>query len=249
MLIPSARHTPKDLELWTAHEAADIEHGERLDAKIQRSLDAVRRFAEQPCYAGVSWGKDSLVLAHLVAISGMEIPVVWFRVEPIKNPDCEFVRDAFLNTHPLNYCEIERWCSRDESGWHASGTMESAAAEAVQTFGPRRILGIRADESGERRLTCLVNGVSSVNSCRPLAWWTAQDIMGYLARFDLPVHPAYAMLGGGRYDRWQLRVASLGGRRGDGMGRAEWEQEYYGDVIRRLSVALNAGDKNRKTGK
>lgn len=236
MLIESHRHTQADLDLWKEYEASDATHGMTLDSKIETSLLTIRRFAEERCYAGVSWGKDSTVLAHLIAISGCQIPTVWFRVEPIKSPECCEVRDVFLGTWDLNYFEIERWCVHDTDGWHASGTLESAAAEAVRTFGPRRILGIRADESGARRLTCLVNGVSSVNSCRPLAWWTAQDVMGYLARFDLPVHPAYAMLGGGRYDRWQLRVASLGGRRGDGIGRAEWEKEYYGDVLRRLET-------------
>lgn len=234
MLIPSHRHTAADLELWAAYEAADRVHGANLDAKIEHALNVVRRFAEQPCYAGVSWGKDSVVLAHLIAISGMQIPCVWFRVEPICNPDCARVADEFLQRWQLQYGVITRVCEHDQNGWHASGTLESAAQEAEQRWGIRRILGIRADESGVRRLTCLRNGEDSVSSCRPLAWWTAKDVMGYLARFDLPTHPAYAMLGGGRYDRWWLRVASLGGRRGDGMGRAEWEREYYGDVLRRL---------------
>jgi len=234
MLIPSHRHTAADLELWAAYEAADRVHGANLDAKIEHALNVVRRFAEQPCYAGVSWGKDSVVLAHLIAISGMQIPCVWFRVEPICNPDCARVANEFLQRWQLQYGVITRVCEHDQNGWHATGTLESAAQEAEQRWGIRRILGIRADESGVRRLTCLRNGEDSVNSCRPLAWWTAQDVMGYLARFDLPTHPVYAMLGGGRYDRWWLRVASLGGRRGDGMGRAEWEREYYGDVLRRL---------------
>jgi phosphoadenosine phosphosulfate reductase len=237
MLIPSHRHTAEDLRLWREHERADRQHASRLDAKIERAIDTVRHFASEPCYAGISWGKDSVVLAHLIAISGMQIPTVWFRVEPIKNPGCEAVRDAFLQVWTLNYCEIERWCTWD-NGWHASGTLESAAAEAEQAFGVRRILGIRGDESNVRRLTCLRNGEASENSCRPLAWWTAQDVMGYLTRFDLPIHPVYAMLGGGRYDRKWLRVASLGGRRGDGIGRQQWEREYYGDCLRRIEAGL-----------
>ena len=43
-------------------------------------------------------------------------------------------------------------------------------------------------------------------------------------------------LPGGRFPRDRIRVASLSGRRGDGMGRAEWEREYYGDVLRRLAT-------------
>ena len=238
MLIPSGRHTPEDLRLWAEYEQADRFHAATLDAKIKRSLKVIREFASRRCYAGVSWGKDSLVLAHLIAISGFRVPLIWIRVEPIKNPECGQVRDVFLRDWPCEYHEVEQWCAHDGDGWHASGTIEAGRAECEEMYGPRRILGIRADESGERRLTCIVNGESSINSCRPLAWWTAQDVMAYLADYELPVHPAYAMLGGGRYDRQWLRVASLGGRRGDGMGRAEWEREYYGDVLNRIAAGL-----------
>ena len=235
MLIHSPRHTAEDLELWRDYEAADLAHGKTLMSKADRSMEAIEDFvATGGVYAGISWGKDSTVLAHLIYSTGLQVPQAWFRVEPIRSPECTDVRDNFLSRFAIDYHEIVRWCSRDAKGWHASGTLESAAKEAELTFGRRRILGIRADESGDRKMTCLVNGVSSANSCRPLAWWTSRDIMGYLATFDLPVHPAYAMLGGGRYDRDHLRVASIGGIRGRGIGRDEWEREYYGDVLRRL---------------
>lgn len=61
-------------------------------------------------------------------------------------------------------------------------------------------------------------------------------MFAYLHRFDLPVHPAYAMSRGGLWDRDRIRVASLGGRRGEGMGRAEWERAYYGRELTRLEA-------------
>ena len=73
----------------------------------------------------------------------------------------------------------------------------------------------------------------------PAGLVSAADVFAYLASRQLPVHPAYAMLGGGRYQRDRIRVSSLGGRRGDGMGRAEWEREYYGDILRRLEARAN----------
>ncbi len=233
-LIPSERHTEADLMVWAEYERADLVHD--LAAKVDRSLQTIAEFDTGNCYAGVSWGKDSTVLAHLIATSKLSIPVVWHRIEPIKSPECEAVRDHFLRQWPLHYHEITRWCVRGQNCWHATGTLESAAAEAETRFGKRRILGIRADESRERRLTCLINGTSSKLSCRPLAWWSVQDIFSYLAQHDLPIHPAYAMLGGGRYEREWVRVASLGGERGRGMHRGVWEQEYYGDVLNRLGA-------------
>ena len=56
----------------------------------------------------------------------------------------------------------------------------------------------------------------------------------YLAQHDLPVHPVYAMSMGGVIDRSKLRVASLRGRSGTGMGRREWEDLYYPEFMKWL---------------
>lgn len=243
MLIPSHRHTAADLKLWAELEHADKVHGQskQLAKKAYGAVMDIGRFVKAgPCYASVSWGKDSVVLADLVLracrVYGITVPLVWVRVEPIANPDCAAVRDAFLSARPeLEYHEIERRCSRDEDGWHATGTLESGFTEAAERFGTKRyISGVRADESGVRKISAKMRGTVRANNCAPLSWWTFTDIMGWLAYRQLPVHPVYAMLGGGRWPREQNRVASLGGKRGDNFGRAEWEREMYGDVLRRL---------------
>lgn len=237
MLIPSHRHTEADLRLWQEYEAADAAMGRRLSLakRASAALQAIEKFAASPCYCAVSWGKDSVVVADLVCRASrafnLRIPLVWVRVEPIANPDCESVRDAFLNIHDVPYQEIIEWCERDNDGWHATGTLSRGFKHAPCG---RYISGIRADESGTRTLLARTSGISTANTCRPLTWWSAADVFAYLAAKELPVHPAYAMTGGGRFPREGLRVASLGGRRGDGMGRTEWEREYYGDVLRRL---------------
>ncbi len=243
MLIPSERHKPADLELWAEMERADRVHASHsvFRHKVERALEDIQQFTragKPPCYAGVSWGKDSTVLAHLIArcLSPRRdlIPVVWIKVEPIFNPDCRLVEDAFLEAHYIDYHCITTHCCRDLLGWHATGTLEQGFAEAVRRFGGRHISGVRAEESGERKLRGRKWGVATRRTLAPLIWWSAQDVYAYLAVHQLPVHPAYAMLGGGRWERDRLRVASLGGRRGDGRGRAEWEQEYYGDVLNAL---------------
>lgn len=236
MLIQSPRVTKADLALWHEYFEADLVHGRTLDEKIEKAIADIRDFATKPCYGSVSWGKDSTVLAHLLAISGYRIPLVWVKVEPIANPDCAFVRDRFNFRWQPTYTEIVVRCRKDESGYHASGTLEAGFRTAEGEFGHRKITGIRADESTERWLARHTHGAMTEGNCKPLSDWTVQDVFGYLARFDLPIHPVYAMLGGGRYDREWLRVASLGGRRGDGHGRAEWEKEYYGDVLARMQI-------------
>lgn len=243
MLLASERHSRADLAVWEEQEAADQIHGSTPRAATRRAY-AVKTIADfvicGPCYASVSWGKDSLVLAHLVRLAAPRTPLVWVRVEPIANPDCVLVRDAFLAAFPGPYEEIEVRCERDANGWHATGTLEHGFQEAVRRFGRRYINGVRADESGIRKLMMRRLGLVGLHTCRPLGWWSAQDVYGHLAHHELPIHPSYAMCGGGRWPREHLRVSSLGGRRGDQFGRNEWEREYYGDVLRRLEATYVA---------
>jgi len=240
MLIRTARHTAADLALWESLEDADILRQDvaAYRARYAEALHAIAAFTSAgECYAGISWGKDSTVLAHLIQCVAPDTPLAWTRVEPIANPDCVLVRDAFLRLHPhANYHEITEWCEWRDGEWHATGTLESGIAKCRERWGERTILGIRAEESTQRGFRIWRHGLSTDRSCDPLGRWRIEDVMTCLAIEGLPVHPAYAMLGGGRWPREQLRVSSLGGRRGDGLGRAEWEREYYGDVVRRLAM-------------
>lgn len=239
MLIPSPRHTLADLRLWAELERSDRAHARsmRLHRKVGQSIAAIRRFVSAgTCYAGISFGKDSVVLAGLIREAGVRVPLAWIRVEPIANPDCVRVRDVLIDPSD-DYREVVEHCLHDAGGWHAAGTLERGARRVAETVGTARcLLGIRANESSARRLSAFAHGEQTDMRCRPLLWWDGADVFGYLYSRGLPVHPAYAMLGGGRWERERLRVASLGGRRGDGMGRAEWEREYYGDVLARLAA-------------
>lgn len=244
MLIPSPKHTEADLELWRELEEADRVHAQAIGRRVGESIAAIREFVSRgPCYAGVSWGKDSVVVADLIQRVTPHVPLCWVRVEPIKNPDCEAVRDAFLSRYPAaTYHEVEAWCTRDASGWHARGTLESGTEQLERLFGQRHILGIRGDESTVRGMRVGRWGLNAINASAPLGHWSAADVMAYLAAHNLPVHPAYAMMGGGRWPRQHLRVASLGGKRGEGHGRAEWEREYYGEALRRIEALKQPGE-------
>jgi hypothetical protein len=207
--------------------------------QVRRSESAVLSFTGSGSgYCGVSWGKDSVAVADIVTRFVPRWPLVWVRVEPIANPDCSLVRDEFLRTHPgLRYEEIVVWCSRDAAGWHARGTLERGFSEAAKRFGARYISGIRAEESGIRKLRVAKHGLVTANTCAPLGWWTGWDLWAYTVRHGLPVHPAYACTLDGALDPSRIRVASLGGHRGDGMGRTEWERRYYRDEM----VAIGEG--------
>lgn len=258
MLIESGRLTVADVGLWREFAEADLTRA-RSNAGIARlakleseAWAAIHEFVRAgPCYASVSWGKDSVVLAHLVAIyameTGEEIPLVNLRIHPTRNPDCDAVRDAFLDRFPLPYHEelvdystvdptlptIE-WDRRTYKLWDA------AWRRVGERFGDRHLSGVRGDESFVRRMRMAIHGWNTKRTSAPLGYWRLPDVFAWLAKHDLPTHPAYAMLGGGRWPREHIRVSEVGDERGIGHGRRLWETEYYGDVLRRLEAGRRA---------
>jgi phosphoadenosine phosphosulfate reductase len=229
-LIASHRHTRADLDHWRICEARDREYLRRCGARLDAlTVDAVRTIDEfsaaGPCYVSVSWGKDSTVIAHLAHLADAQIPLVWFPAGAIENPDCTMVRDAFVDRFGSRYFEISVPPDGDPDSWDV-------------TTEARRISGLRSDESTARALSAAVHGTATARSCRPILRWTADDVFAYLSRHDLPVHPAYACTLGGTLDRGRVRVGPVGGERGAGRGRSEWELRYYRQEIAASGLAL-----------
>ena len=230
MLIASPRHTREDLRVWAERERMDAQFSRRcavlLSEMSQRAITEITDFAERgPGYVGVSWGKDSVVVAHLAWCAGVELPLAWVRM-PGDNPDCVLVRDTYLARWLSPYIEVEapRGEGDDVRDAHQRGWR--MLAERMGTA--RHVSGLRAEESTQRRMSIGALGLSTATTCRPIGYWQAEHVYAYLHLYDLPVHPAYACSMGGAIDRRHLRVAALGGERGTGHGRAEWERRYYG---------------------
>jgi len=237
-LIPSHRHSLADLEHWRKMEAFDamLAKSPALEAKEAKAIQVIREFASQgPCYVGVSWGKDSVVVAHLALRAGVG-PLAWFPAGIIENPDCAAVRDAFLQMFPdAQYIEIE--ASGPIVGPDITGH-DGAQREfeiASRRLGDRYISGVRAEESKVRSLRMMRWGESTTNTCAPIGWWKGEEVFAYLHKYNLPVHPAYAMTFGGVLDRKRVRVGTIGGYRGTGRGRKEWERHYYGNVLEAIN--------------
>jgi phosphoadenosine phosphosulfate reductase len=100
----------------------------------------------------------------------------------------------------------------------------------------RHISGVRAKESAVRKLRMMRWGENTEKTCAPIGLWTTDDVFAYLVKYDLPVHPNYAMLGGGRWNRKIIRVAEIGDIHGTERGRAEWEKEYYSDILNYINA-------------
>lgn len=258
MLIKSDRFLPGDMEAWEREERHDSLHAMRpaLERRERQSIGALLRFFEHDTsgYLGVSWGKDSVAVAHLLWRSGLNIPVVWVKIDPLYNPDCELVRDKFLARFDIDYQEIVvPWRDDQRECWRAlaaSGSLESlgfspaesAASpgflQARERFGARHVSGVRAQESTVRGFRMAKYGENSPNTCAPIGRWHHRDVFAYLHRHDLPVHPAYAMTFGGTLYRQRVRVDAFGG--GKGSHRTEWEGRYYADKIAEICrIALD----------
>lgn len=241
MLIHSTRLKFGDFERWLKNEEIDaLNTWCPSPYKIRKSVEAMERFVAQgPAYLGVSWGKDSVAVAHLALDHGIDVPLVCIRVEPINNPEIWPVRDAFLERHPrANYHEIRIDCRCDEFGPHATGTLEAGFKIARRRFGKRHISGVRAQESGIRKMRCRTYGESSPNTCAPLAWWTTQDVFSYSYREELPLCAAYAMTGGRQpiFPRDKLRVAFLTLELAKAYGSEQWERLYFGDYLKEINA-------------
>jgi phosphoadenosine phosphosulfate reductase len=232
VLIQSPRHTREDLRVWHERDRRDEQllalRRPAINAAATIARDRIVRFAESgPAYLGVSWGKDSVVIAHLLStIEAPSIVPVYFVHAPRDNPDCALVRDAFLARHALSGYREQLVDAR------VAGDTTSKAARYARWIREgglpeRRITGVRAAESKVRELSMWTHGDTTESTCRPIIEWSTIDVFLYLRLHDLPVHPAYACSFGGTIDRDWLRVAPLGGSEGTGHGRAEWERRYY----------------------
>lgn len=235
-LLPSPRHQPGDLEAW--QRAARLDHALAHSPELARATSLARarieEFAERgPCHVACSWGRDSATVAHIA--HGLGLPVIWAVIGPtnrwqhkqrMDNPDCPAVRDAYLDQWPVDvYIEAPFGVRRTKRGpvevWPHTAAEHEAWGEG------RAITGIRADESPDRSISMIHHGHTTRRTCRPIIDWPSRLVWAYLARHDLPIHPAYAMTYGGVLSRDRIRVHSLGGTMGAGAGRLQWEDAYY----------------------
>ncbi|MCK4825562.1 hypothetical protein KA005_57975 [bacterium] len=239
MLIKTDRHTKQDLELWEELEEIDlIKIHDLKEEKIQRAISEIKEAAKSKSYISVSWGKDSIVTAHLCYLAGIILPLVWIKEMPMENPYCKDVRDKFLKQYDFPYHEIV--ADYGHAGFtpfldkNGDSLLFHGIANGINHAFGRRITGIRNEESGRRLLRYMNYGHNTKKTSAPISLWKSWEIFSYLKMYNLPVHPNYAMLGNGRYDRFHLRVDCLGGTQGDNMGRTEWEKEYYQDILNRI---------------
>lgn len=255
MLITDPAHTSRDLQTWTDWERYDkaIGASATISAMQDHAIAVIRSFAaDGSCVCSVSWGKDSVVAAHLTWLADPTIPIVW--VPTIRADGTSYeaagtyrVRAAFLATHPdIEYIERPAIASnpkRGEPGYEQHQIDPSRRSQDVlrEQITERYISGLRAEESRMRRLSIAHRGLNTPRTSRPIAYWTAEHVFAYLSREALPVHPTYAMTYGGRMDRRWLRVHPLRSAPPPastiyGRDMTGWEDHYYPHLVTHAGV-------------
>lgn len=241
-LIDSPRLSDADRREWVRLERYDrvLSTSKVLARKVDKSRRLIGEFlAEGEAVVCVSWGKDSTTIADLVLRDHPDAHLLRVRVEPYPTPEADMVRNAILDRYPrARYREVTVTCPRpriDTQGDECDCHVRAMREDGADYWRRRRVTGVRAGESGARRMRMRRWGERSDLALAPIGWWDHSDVFAYLASRNLPVHPAYAMSFGGTIDRGALRVDDIGGEPGERFGRREWESHYYPDVVARLT--------------
>lgn len=163
--------------------------------KVSNALQHIAQALEAgKAYVACSWGKDSVVLAHLV--QQVDSSVLLFHdgsVDEDEQDNYAQVRSTFLERFPMPYKGIVRGYN-DGSG----GGLYEQLPDLPVVF-----LGLRAEENRERKLSLRRYGIMHQYKshsplhprgtwrCCPLACWKWIDVWAYIISADLPYLSAY----------------------------------------------------------
>ena len=168
-----------------------------------------------PLALSVSWGKDSLVMAHLAR--DLSLPYVWLSCGEFDDwPDTEEVAERFCKRWPVKVhkvgCMSVAECYRTAGRFYVfAETQEQKKADrlysdsfietitgTIRDMGCKgSFIGLRAEESrGRLRLLrfrgrLLYSKTHRLWECFPLAWWTGRDIWAYIFAYDIPYSEMY----------------------------------------------------------
>lgn len=224
---------PTDLEAWQQRVRYFPAHP-ATEKQESHAVSIIEDFLHDDAEVSVSWGKDSVAVAHLATLADPKVKIHWVRARHLEPQDTLDVRDAFLESHPhVDYREttVDIPVMRGEAGfpgqdWDMLGSFT----------GKRTISGVRAAESKTRTLSAKVHGHTTKNTCRPMLNWSTMQVFNYLHTRGLPIHRAYQHSFGGVLSLDDIRVHTLGTATMHGSSYWErmtkWEDHYYSDTIR-----------------
>lgn len=247
---------PTDLVRWRAWACTRL-HARR----VQATQDYIRQgltLSHAP-YLAFSGGKDSTVLLHLVQAQAPTIPVVWSDDEWEYPETVAFVAavraglaagQLRIITAPITHAPgFTSWAADrpwlrqpDPSALWYNAPMGGMQAHARAQGYDAVFLGLRADESRERRLRLTQAGPvawvqgTQMGHVSPLAWWSTDDVWAYILAHDLAYNPVYDRLSAFGVPPQYQRVGPLAQRRVLGYGQLATLQRGWPVLFNQLAA-------------
>lgn len=241
-----------EVDLYRLHSRLPV-FRRRLEKTREIIHDSMPQI-ERP-YVSVSFGKDSMVLMHLLIQAVPDIPVVWSdRGEEAELPATYPLVDEVVRRYGINlqiikpsmtmfeiYCryglpEIDDGASRIIV--KEINLVMAFAEYARQNKNDGYFQGLRASESRGRMM--MANSYGPIHHrkkdgmivCNPLLRWTARDIWAYTVVNGLPYHPEYD---NDKFkSREDIRLSNWSGLYMSRKGRMAELKYYYPDLFQRL---------------
>jgi phosphoadenosine phosphosulfate reductase len=212
--------------------------------KVDRALDLIAG-AARPLGVAVSGGKDSTVVLHLVRRVYPDAVAGFFHSGAELQDTLDWIEATpNVQTIPAGGGGLIELCKANGYWGH---TPESDHPQVVD-FGEALIyqpatafirrnrlatvaLGLRAGESGGRRMSAQVRGTRydvgymservgwNVQHLCPIQWWTEDDVWAYIAVHDLTYNVAYDKMAAMGMTRKEQRISTLLGTDAAAYGR------------------------------
>lgn len=215
-------------------------------AETHRFIDFVLSLVKNP-YVACSFGKDSIVMLHLVLQHRPNIPVYSFSNKDFDFPDTHRLRWELQKKWNLNLILIERDVSKaveiEDEGGAYNRLYFSVLKEQVQKYQwDCAFVGKRKQEAPRRKREIDKNGnffTDAINRsiAYPLADWTVKDIWAYHALNDLPHHEIYTKQNCG-VTRDTIRLGIMFDPLFDRTGEQIWMKKNYPELYNRYNQGL-----------
>lgn len=181
----------RELEAGKAYSLLPC-HKKNLHQATASIVDLIAR-TKGRCYLSLSWGKQSIILAHMLYHINPHIPCVhWSGPDANIIADFSSVKNRFLSRWPIKYVEFDH----GDDDLLGNG-QRYLVDHDLQGY----VIGFAADESRARKMTLAKNDdhqiatVRSALRCTPLRHWTREDYAAYIATHSIPLLSPYRRFG------------------------------------------------------
>lgn len=229
--------------------------------RYKRQLDNAENIISQGLaqmkkpYVSCSFGKDSVVLLHLVLQQCPSIPILFINSQYCF-PDTYKVRDEFVKRFNINLFELvqehdyldiinQYGLPDDRSKAQQKKVVELLKKDTANMWAKKNgfdghFWGLRKEESIGRKILLNTKGtlflakMAGLWRCSPLANWSYEDIWVYILTNDVPYSGIYAK---DKFcDPKQIRNSSWVTTDGAALnGRVLWLKYYYPELFTKLA--------------